>query len=200
MRLIMKKTVALLLLCALLCGAASCAKDSGSGKEDGNLPSEVTVGGGETGEAAQVDPDALVKGICEKYGLTDGFLFTSSSTELGEYLDEDLIQSYYGDATDSPDFSKVADYCLYVDESDPDIIIDVGVFHMADASYADTLMQYLQARIDVKIENGARYTNIDVATLKKSVVAKSKAGDYVYYVVSYSTAEIAEEIRTAVNG
>ena len=197
----MKKTVALLLLCALLCGAASCAKDGGSGKEDGDLPFEVTVGGGDVGSAAvEVDPDALVKGICEKYGLTEGFIFTSSSTELGEYLDEDLIQSYYGDATDSPDFTKVADYCLYVDESDPDIIIDVGVFHMADKSYADTLMQYLQARIDVKIENGARYTNIDVATLKKSVVAKSKAGDYVYYVVSYSTAEIAEEIRTAVNG
>ena len=197
----MKKTVALLLFCALLCGAASCAKDSGSGKEGGDLPFEVTVGGGDVGSAAvEVDPDALVKGICEKYGLTEGFIFTSSSTELGEYLDEDLIQSYYGDATDSPDFTKVADYCLYVDESDPDIIIDVGVFHMADKSYADTLMQYLQARIDVKIENGARYTNIDVATLKKSVVAKSKGGDYVYYVVSYNTAEISEEIKSAVNG
>ena len=196
-----RKTVSLLLCCALLCGAASCAKDSGSGKEEGDLPFEVTVGGGDVGSAAvEVDPDALVKGICEKYGLTEGFIFTSSSTELGDYLDEDLIQSYYGDATDSPDFTKVADYCLYVDESDPDIIIDVGVFHMADKSYADTLMQYLQARIDVKIENGARYTNIDVATLKKSVVAKSKGGDYVYYVVSYNTAEISEEIKSAVNG
>ena len=192
----MKKTVALLLLCALLCGAASCAKDSGSGKEGGDLPFEVTVGGGDVGSAAvEVDPDALVKGICEKYGLTEGFIFTSSSTELGEYLDEDLIQSYYGDATDSPDFTKVADYCLYVDESDPDIIIDVGVFHMADKSYADTLMQYLQARIDVKIENGARYTNIDVETLKKSVVAKT--GSWVYYVVSYDTADIVNDIKAA---
>ena len=198
----MKKTVAMLLLCALLCGAASCAKDKDSGTGGSTeTPSVAAADGGEAGEnaAAQVDPDALVRGICDKYGLTEGFIFTSSSTELGEYLDEDLIQSYYGDAADAPDFAKVADYCLYVDESDPDIIIDVGVFHMADPSYADTLMQYLQARIDVKIENGARYTNIDVATLKKSVVAKSRGGDYVYYVVSYDTADIAGEIKAAVN-
>ena len=192
----MKKTAAMLLLCALLCGAAACSKSVGViGGEDG--PTVVIVSGGENASeaAVNVDADALVGGICEKYGMTNGFIFTSSSDELGEYLDEDLIQSYYGDATDAPDFSKVADYCLYVDESDPNIIIDVGVFHMADPSYADTLMQFLQARIDVKIENGARYTNIDVATLKKSVVAKS--GDYVYYVVSYDTADIVNEIKAA---
>ena len=197
----MKKTVAMLLLCVFLCGAASCAKNSDGGTGGNTETPSAAVDGGEAEDnaAVQVDPDALVRGICDKYGLTDGFIFTSASTELGEYLDEDLIQSYYGDATDAPDFAKVADYCLYVDESDPDIIIDVGVFHMADPSYADTLMQYLQARIDVKIENGARYTNIDVATLKKSVVAKNRSGDYVYYVVSYDTADIAGEIKAAVN-
>ena len=194
----MKKIAAVLLLLALLGTTAACSKSVGViGSEDG--PAEVIVSGGENSSeaAVTVDTDALVRGICEKYELTDGFIFTSSSTELGEYLDEDLIQSYYGDATDAPDFSKVADYCLYVDESDPDIIIDVGVFHMADPAYADTLMQYLQARIDVKIENGARYTNIDVATLKKSVVAKTKNGNYVYYVVSYSTADIVNDIKAA---
>lgn len=195
----MKKIAAVLLLLALLGTAASCGKEAaakGSGEEAGSAPVQAGGGGDEVSENP-VDPDALVRGICEKYELTDGFIFTSSSDELGEYLDEDLIQSYYGDATDAPDFSKVADYCLYVDESDPDIIIDVGVFQMADPAYADTLMQYLQARIDVKIENGARYTNIDVATLKKSVVAKTKNGNCVYYVVSYSTADIVNDIRAA---
>ena len=186
------KTAAVLLLCALLCAAASCGAKTEAGGESGGAASAVSAEG-DAEESAAVDPDELVKGICEKYGLTDGFIFTSSSAELGEYLDEDLIQAYYGDADDSPDFSKVEKYCLYVDESDPDIIIDVGVFKMADPSYADTLMQYLQARIDVKIENGARYTNIDVETLKKSVVAKS--GAWVYYVVSYSTADIVNDIK-----
>lgn len=198
----MKKIAAVLLLLSLLITAASCGKEAaanGSGDGAGSAPAQADNGGSSVDEASgnTVDSDALVRGICEKYALTDGFIFTSASTELGEYLDEDLIQSYYGDATDAPDFSKVADYCLYVDESDPDIIIDVGVFHMADPAYADTLMKYLQARIDVKIENGARYTNIDVATLKKSVVAKTKNGQYVYYVVSYSTAEIVSDIEAA---
>ena len=192
----MKKIAAVLLLCAILCaGVVSCGKNAASGSSgDGSAPAQAE-NSGDKADGNPVDPDALVREICDKYGLTEGFIFTSSSTELGEYLDEDLIQSYYGDASDAPDFSKVAQYCLYVDESDPDIIIDVGVFLMADPSYADTLMQYLQARIDVKIENGARYTNIDVATLKKSVVAKS--GQYVYYVVSYSTADIVNDIKAA---
>lgn len=187
------KTAAVLLLCALLCAAASCGKKTETAAGEG--ASAAVSAGEDAGESASADPDELVKEICEKYGLTDGFIFTSSSTELGEYLDEDLIQSYYGDADDAPDFSKVEKYCLYVDESDPDIIIDVGVFKMADPSYADTLMQYLQARIDVKIENGARYTNIDVETLKKSVVAKT--GTWVYYVVSYDTADIVNDIKAA---
>ena len=187
------KTAAVLLLCALLCAAASCGKKTETAGGEG--ASAAVSAGEDAGESASADPDELGKGICEKYNLTDGFVFTSSSTELGEYLDEDLIQSYYGDADDAPDFSKVEQYCLYVDESDPDIIIDVGVFKMADPSYADTLMQYLQARIDVKIENGARYTNIDVETLKKSVVAKT--GSWVYYVVSYDTADIVNDIKAA---
>jgi hypothetical protein len=190
----MKKTAALLLALLLLLTALSCSKNDPVGTTAADSPSASPAPSGEE-TAEPVDPDELVRGLCDKYGLTEGFIFTSKSTELGEYLDEDLIQSYYGDVTDKPDFSKVSEYCLYVDESDPDIIIDVGVFRLADPAYADTLMKYLQARIDVKIENGARYTNIDVATLKKSVV--SKAGDCVFYVVSYDTADIAADIRAA---
>ncbi len=168
----MKKTAALLLALLLLLTALSCSKNDPAGTASGTSddPSASPAPSGE--EAAEpVDPDELVRGLCDKYGLTEGFIFTSKSTELGEYLDEDLIQSYYGDVTDKPDFSKVSEYCLYVDESDPDIIIDVGVFRLADPAYADTLMKYLQARIDVKIENGARYTNSDVYALKQTVVS-----------------------------
>ena len=115
----MKKIAAVLLLLALLGTAAACGKETatnGSGEGAGSAPVQAEGGGNSSEAAVTVDADALVRGICEKYELTNGFIFTSSSTELGEYLDEDLIQSYYGDATDAPDFSKVADYCLYVDE------------------------------------------------------------------------------------
>ena len=157
----------------------------------------LTCCGGKT-EVKEVDLDALVNGILEKHAMTEGFVFTSSSTELGEYLDEDMIVSCYGDAGDAPDFSKVSSYCVYMDDSDPKVIIDVGVFRMADAAYADTLMKYLQARIDFKIADGEIYTDIDVAMLKTAVVDKAQNGAYVYYVVSYDVTDIVKEIREAI--
>lgn len=183
----MKRAICLLLLLSLLsisffsCGSSS-SEDGGSSASSAD-------------KAVDVDVDSLVKGICDKYGMTNGFIFTSSSTEPGEYLDEDLIASYYGDAADSPDFSKVESYCLYVDESDPKVIIDVGVFKMKDASYSETLLSYLKARVGTKIANGARYADIDVAMLKKAVL--SEANGYVYYVVSYDVSDIAAEIAAA---
>ena len=137
----------------------------------------------------------VVNNIAEKYGLTDGFVFTSSSTELGEYLDDDLILAYYGDALDVPDFSKIAEYCVYIDESDANVIIDVGLFKMADVSYADTFMDYLQVRIDDKIEDSEEYSSIDVPTLEAAVI--DKYGDYVYYVVSYDVDDIVADIKAA---
>ncbi len=153
--------------------------------------------GAETAEetAVNVDADALLAGITEAYGLTDGFVFTSSSTELGEYLDDDLIMGYYGDAVDVPDFTKVESYCVYIDESDPDLFIDVGLFKLNDAAYADTLMQYFQTRIDDKIAKAGDYPTIDVPTLEAATVAKF--GSYVYYVVSPDVAPITADIEAA---
>ncbi len=143
-----------------------------------------------------VDADALIAGITETYSLTDGFIFTSSSTELGEYLDDDLIMGYYGDAVDVPDFTKVESYCVYIDESDPDLFIDVGLFRLTDTAYADTLMQYFQTRIDDKIAKAGDYPTIDVPTLEAATVAKF--GSYVYYVVSPDVDAITAEIEAAI--
>lgn len=144
---------------------------------------------------ANISLDDTIKNITEKYELTNGFIFTSSSSERGEYLDEDLILAYYGDAQDMPDFSKISEYCLYVDESDANVIIDVGIFKMADSSYADTFTKYLRARIDGKLEDAEEYSTIDVDTLEAGVIAKS--GDYVYYVVSYDVDAIVSDIKAA---
>ena len=146
-------------------------------------------------ENVNISLDDTIKTITEKYNLTNGFIFTSSSTERGEYLDEDLILAYYGDAQDIPDFSKISEYCLYVDESDANVIIDVGIFKMADSSYADTFTKYLRARIDGKLEDAEEYSTIDVETLEAGVIAKS--GNYVYYVVSYDVDDIVSDIKTA---
>ena len=151
--------------------------------------------GDDVSNDANISLDDTIKSITEKYNMTKGFIFTSSSTERGEYLDDDLILAYYGDATDIPDFSKISEYCVYVDESDADVIIDVGIFKIADPSYADTFTKYLRARIDGKIEDAEEYSTIDVETLESGVIAKS--GSYVYYVVSYDVDDIVSDIKAA---
>ena len=157
--------------------------------------------GGETAEAEEsavsVNVDEVINTVVADYSLTDGFVFTSSSTELGEYLDDDLIMGYYGDAVDVPDFTKISEYCVYIDESDPNVFIDVGLFKLNDASYADTLMQYFQTRIDDKIAKAdSGYPDIDVPTLEAATVAKH--GDYVYYVISYDVDAITAYIETSI--
>ena len=155
--------------------------------------------GGETAEetAVDVNVDEVVNTIVTTYGLENGFVFTSSSTELGEYLDEDLIMGYYGDASDTPDFTMVSEYCVYIDESDPNVFIDVGLFKMSDTSYSDTLMQYFQTRIDDKIAKAdSGYPETDVVTLEAATIAKH--GDYVYYVISYDVDAITADIETAI--
>ena len=76
----MKKFLALtMVLAALLC---SCGGGAAGGE-----------GAGETA-ALDVNVDEVVNAALTTYGLVDGFVFTSSSTELGEYLDDDLIMDW----------------------------------------------------------------------------------------------------------
>ena len=188
MRKSIQKAICLAFAALMLISASACAKNAG-GTAAPSAPAAE--------EKEPVNLDALIIGLTTQYEMTDGFVFSSSSTELGEYLDDDLIQSYYGDASVKPDFTKISEYCVYIDESSPYVLTDVGTFRLNDPTYADTLIQFIQGRIDVRIENGARYPDIDVATLKKAVV--SKAGDVVYYAVGYDSAALAAALKDALS-
>lgn len=161
--------------------------------------SALLISCGGTDEAAQtpvsVNVDETVNAIVTNYSLTDGFVFTSSSTEIGEYLDDDMILGYYGDAVDVPDFTKISEYCVYIDESDADVYTDVGIFKMADPSYAETFVQYLRARVSDKIAETDQYPTRDVPTLEAAVFEIT--GDYVYYVVSTQVDAITADIEAA---
>ena len=159
--------------------------------------SALLVSCGGTGEAAQtpvtINVDETVNAIVTNYGLTDGFVFTSSSAEIGEYLDDDMILGYYGDAVDVPDFTKISEYCVYIDESNADVYTDVGIFKMADPSYAETFVQYLRVRVSDKIAEADQYPTRDVPTLEAAVFEIT--GDYVYYVVSTQVDAITADIE-----
>lgn len=183
----MKKTILTSVMLALLLANCGCLTGCGGGTVEDNVDVAAT----------NVDIDTTIQTIVDTYNLTDGFVFTSSSTELGEYLDDDLIMGYYGDAVDVPDFTKVDEYCVYIDESNPNVFIDVGLFKMNDTGYSDTLMQYFQSRIDDKIAKAdSGYPDMDVPTLESATIAKY--GDYVYYVISYDVDAITKDIETAI--
>ena len=161
----------------------------------------ISCGGEPAGESAPaetavtVNADEIINAVVTNYSLTDGFVFTSSSTEAGEYLDADMILGYYGDAADVPDFTKIAEYCIYIDESDPDVYTDVGLFRMADPAYAETFVQYLEVRVSDKIAEADQYPTRDVPTLEAAVF--ETYGDYVYYVVSTEVDAITADIEAA---
>lgn len=147
------------------------------------------------GSVKDIDPDTVIDEIRAEYKLDQGDLYTSSSTTPGEFLDTDLIISYYGDAVSSPDFSKVEKYCVYLDDTNPRTITDVGIFKLKDSEYGETFMKYLQTRIDAKIADGKAYPDVDVATLQKSIVKQE--GSYVYYIAAKEQEKINEHILEA---
>ena len=131
-------------------------------------------------EPVNLDLEAEAKAIMETYGLENGKKYSSFSTALGEYLDEDLIRSYYGDLTSVPDFGAVESYVVYIDETKPTLPCEFGLFKMKEGADAETFVAYLKARVDLKIENAKAYPTMDTSML---TTAKFVIKDnYVWYI------------------
>lgn len=152
------------------------------------------------GETVLVSATGVVRDIATDYALTEGFLFSSDSSEEGEYLDEDLISTYYGDGEKAPDFGIVEDYGVYIDESDAKVMCEVGLFRLkADADW-QAFQGFLKNRIAVRLSNAKSYPDIDKSTLKGARFGH--LGPYVYYVVlKGESAAVADRIeRTLLGG
>lgn len=140
--------------------------------------------GGEVSEAVktvELDLKAEADAVIAKYSLSGGRRYSSASTVAGEYLDEDLIRSYYGDAVKMPDFNNVEAYEVYIDESKPINPCEFGVFKMKDGADADAFIAFLKARINKKLENAKAYPSMDTEPLKTAVFTAK--GGYVWYAV-----------------
>lgn len=157
-----------LLLAFLTCMfLASCAPHADGGSNTNGT--KVTV----------LDLEAEANAITETYSLTSGKRYTSLSKTAGEYLDEDLIRSYYGDAAEMPDFGSVEAYAVYIDESRPTLPCEFGIFKMKDGADTKRFMAFLQARIDLKIENARSYPSTDTEPLTTARV--SEKNGYIWY-------------------
>ena len=133
--------------------------------------------------------------ILSSRSLSGGLRFSSvPKSEEVSRLDDDLIRSYFGDAADVPDFSKVANYELYIDESKPTLPCEFGIFELSDESYAETFVLYLKARVDLKIENAKMYPSVDTETLKSAKFTIK--GKYVWYVVIKGENDAVDQLLT----
>ena len=154
------RVVALLLLFALALCAVSCA-----GKIN---DIDVCAAGAEI--KTRFVPDG------------EGYIYRSHGAEgdAGWELDAEEFASYYGDAAGSPDFSKIADYYLYLDETAPTKPCEYALIKLADEEYAETLTEFLRARVDLKLENAKSYPDVDTSALKNAVFGTK--GAYVWYI------------------
>lgn len=126
--------------------------------------------------SADMDVVAEAEAIIEEYSLSGGKFYTSSG-ELD--LDEGLIRSYFGDATDMPNFDTVEEYAVYIDETKPLSPCEFGIFKMNESADKELFVQYLKARIDGKIKTAASYPSMDTEALTTAKITIK--GNYVWY-------------------
>ena len=142
---------------------------------------EETSQGNESDNAVTLDIEAEANAIIEKYAISGGKRYSSLSTVAGEFLDEDLIRAYYGDAAELPDFASVSAYAVYIDETKPLNPCEFGIFEMKDGADAEKFMMFLKARINLKIENAKAYPTMDTEPLKTAIF--NTKGKYIWYCV-----------------
>lgn len=153
------------LLLAFLMLLCLCACENGeSASSDGASVSEKTL-----------DINAEANAVIEKYSLSGGARFSSKATDATQHLDKDLFFDYYGEA----DFASVVAYEVYIDQTKPVKPCEFGIFEMKDNAEAKTFKQFLEARINQKIENAKSYPSTDTEPLKTAKFTVS--GKYVWY-------------------
>ncbi len=170
----MKRFILILLSLLLAFSLCACGNDTESSSENGSE-------GESEKQAVNLDLKAEANAIIAKYSLSGGRFYSSESTVAGEYLDEDLIRSYYGDAAAMPNFGEVEAYAVYIDESKPIKPCEFGIFKMKDGANTEEFMLFLKARIDLKIQNAKAYPSMDTEPLKTAVFTEKDG--YIWYTV-----------------
>lgn len=181
----MKRFLLIVISLVLALSLISCDKEETSNAESGEVSEQKKV---------ELDIKAEVNAVLTKYSLSGGRLYNSDSTVAGEYLDEDLIRAYYGDATAMPNFAEVEAYSVYIDESKPIKPCEFGIFKMKDGANTEEFMLFLKARIDLKIQNAKAYPTMDTEPLKTAVFTE-KDGYIWYAVVKDGNADIDNTLK-----
>lgn len=181
----MKRLVIIFLAIMLALTLCACNNEQSDASGEGSESKKQEV---------NLDLMAEADAIIAKYSLSGGRTYSSESEVPGEYLDEDLIRSYYGDAAAVPNFGEVEAYAVYIDESKPIKPCEFGIFKMKEGANTEEFMLFLKARIDLKIQNAKAYPTMDTEPLKTAVFTE-KDGYIWYAVVKGGNSEIDSTLK-----
>lgn len=178
----MKRIISLIILIILSLTFASCDTTT----EESN---SADAGVKEVGSVT-----TIVKEILSANSLTKGKTFTSESTVLGEYLDADLISGYYGFNLETPDFTKIEEYCVYIEDFDTNLRIEIGIFKVKSSNDNAMVTNFLTARKNDILEKAVNYPSVDTEPFKNVVI--ETVGKYTYYIaVKENRSEINDTIQ-----
>jgi hypothetical protein len=132
----------------------------------------------------------ILKDVLKDNNLTEGKVYTNESTKEGEYLNEDLIRGFYGNLLEAPDFTKIQDYCVYKQDQNPLLHIELGIFKVYDSNNNTMVRDFINQRKDSLFEKWANYPSVDKEPWKNIIV--DSVGNYTYYIA-------VKENRDAIN-
>lgn len=185
----MEKIISLALVFAMLFLFVSCETDDitsneNSVSEQNSRPADFEVG----------SLKDIISSITDENNLTEGSTYTSESSVDGEYLDEDMINGYYGDLFDTPDFSLIEEYCVYIQDKNPLLQIELGIFKVFDSNNNNMVTNFITKRKDSILENAVNYPSVDTEPFDKLII--DSIGDYTYYIaVKENRDSIDQSIR-----
>lgn len=185
----MKKIISFTLMFVLLLTLSACVgKNTESGSES---KTDSKAASKEVGSVT-----TILKDVLQSNNLTEGRIYTSESKVEGEYLDEDLIKGYYGSLLDFPDFSKIEEYCVYIQDQNPLLHIELGIFKVYDSNNNSMVKDFINQRKTSLFEKWANYPSVDTDPFKNLIV--ESVGNYTYYIaVKDNRSEINKTIRSS---
>jgi hypothetical protein len=122
----------------------------------------------------------ILKDVLTSNNLTEGKVYTSESKTEGEYLDEDMIKGIYGSLLDYPDFSKIEEYCVYIQDKNPLLHIELGIFKVADSNNNTMVKEFINQRKTSVLEKAVNYPSVDTEPFKNVII--ESVGNYTYYI------------------
>ena len=106
-------------------------------------------------------------------------------------MDEFLISGYYGTLLETPDFTKLDSYAVFI--TDEPVVSEFGIFKASADMTVEEIKEFCQLRVDALKKKFEGYKPEMVNAAKGSVIGVY--GDYVYYI---STMENNTAIETII--